>query len=143
MLDTSNMPDTHPSDVDPEVGFFDRFATRASHFVSRAPFFAFCVILVVVWAPTMFLMKLDTSQLIINTATTIITFLMVAILQNSQTRFEAATNKKLNAIADALSDLLEWSAANVGKLDQAVQDELMRDAEELRTAVGLEHREST
>lgn len=124
---------THPSEVDEHISFFDRFASRASTFVSRAPFFAFCVLLVVLWVPTMFLMNMDTSQLIINTATTIITFLMVAILQNSQTRFEGATNKKLNAVADALADLLEWMKVQ----------ELQTDAEELRLAVGLEHREST
>jgi len=135
------MPETHPSEVDEHVGFFDRFAAWASTFVSRAPFFAFCVLLVIVWAPTMFFMKMDTSQLIINTATTIITFLMVAILQNTQTRFEAATSKKLNAIADALADFLEHTAQN--SRSKAKCEHLMNDAEELRMAVGLEHREST
>jgi uncharacterized membrane protein len=32
--------------------FFDRFAGRCANFVSRAPFFTFCVLLVVLWAPT-------------------------------------------------------------------------------------------
>lgn len=59
-------------------GFFDRFAGRSAAFVSRAPFFVFCVLLVVVWAPGNF----DTYQLLINTPTTIVTFLLVALLQN-------------------------------------------------------------
>jgi hypothetical protein len=51
---------------------FDRFAGRCSQFVSRAPFFTFCVLLVVLWAPTYFLVgNFDTYQLIINTPTTI------------------------------------------------------------------------
>jgi low affinity Fe/Cu permease len=54
---------------------------------SRAVFFAFCVLPIVVWAPSILVFgSIDTWQLIINTATTIITFLMVALLQNSQTR---------------------------------------------------------
>src|SRR2546421_11905593 len=89
-----------PSDVDPYVGFFDRFATWAARVASRAPFFFFCVILVIVWFPSIaFIRSIDTWQLIINTATTIITFLMVALLQNSQTREDQATQHKLNAIA--------------------------------------------
>ena len=96
-----------PSEVSDEVGRFDRFAAVASRFASR-DFFAGCVLLVVVWAPTYFLFgSVDTWQLLINTATTIITFLMVALVQNSQTRADQAVQHKLNAIADALADLME------------------------------------
>jgi len=150
MLDTRNMSETHPSEVDEQVGFFDRFAERASLFVAKAPFFAACVIFVVCWL-VQGIVKMSTEglmafasttyQLEINTTTTIVTFLMVAILQNSQTRGDAAMQKKLNAIADALSDLLEHTAEQVEDTD-ACQN-LMEDAEELRAAVGLEHREST
>lgn len=122
-----------PRDVSEHRGFFDRFAERASIIASRAPFFAFCMLLVLVWAPSYFIFdNLDTWQLVINTATTIITFLMVALLQNSQRRFENAVNHKLNAIADALADFME-----------ADERGLDRHVEELRVAVGLEHREST
>jgi low affinity Fe/Cu permease len=82
---------TMPSSVTGQLGFFDRFAGAASSFASRAPFFAGCVLLIVVWAPSIGLFNLDTWQLIINTATTIITFLLVALLQNSQTRNDQAT----------------------------------------------------
>ena len=76
-----------------ERTFFDQFAGSTADIVSRAPLFTFCVLLVVVWAPTYFLVgNFDTYQLIINTPTTIITFLLVALLQNTQ--------HKLNAIAD-------------------------------------------
>lgn len=126
-----------PSDVTPEVSMFDRFATSAGHFVSRAWFFALCVLLVVLWAPTYFLVgSIDTWQLIINTATTIITFLMVALLQNTQTRSDAATQDKLNAVAQGLSELMSESAHvhDRPKLHEAVK--------ELRAAVGLEESES-
>ena len=78
---------TMPSEVNDRVGAFDRFAEKVAEIASRAWFFVFCVLLVVLWAPsTLFLGNIDTWQLIINTATTIITFLLVALLQNTQTR---------------------------------------------------------
>src|SRR4051812_15041566 len=90
-----------PSDVGERVGLFDRFAGTASNFVSRAPFFVLCVVLVVVWAPSYVIFRdVDTWQLIINTATTIVTFLLVALLQNSQSRSDQATQGKLNALAE-------------------------------------------
>lgn len=120
-----------PSEVSSHIGLFDRFAEHASAFASRAWFFCFCVLLVVLWAPSIiFIRNVDTWQLIINTLTTIVTFLMVALLQNSQTRANQAVQHKLNAIADALSDLMS-------------EDEHLQDAKELRAAVGLEEHEST
>lgn len=129
--------DDLPSSVTGEIGPFDRFAGAASAIASRAPFFAACVLLIVVWAPTFSLMKIDTWQLIINTATTIITFLLVALLQNSQTRNDQATQHKLNAIADALADLMAHQARSHH------DDDLERDLRELKLAVGLEDREGT
>src|SRR5690242_14030957 len=96
-----------PSAVPHHLGLFDRFAIWTSNLVARATFFTFCVLLVVIWVPTIFfLQSVDTWQLIINTVTTIITFLMVALLQNTQTRSDEALQHKLNAIADALADLM-------------------------------------
>jgi hypothetical protein len=118
--------------------FFDRFAGRCADFVSRAPFFTFCVLLVVVWAPTYFLVgNFDTYQLIINTPTTIITFLLVALLQNTQKRSEQALQHKLDAVADGLADLMEHFAAD-DPGQQAAKEDLSGDIEDLRAAVGLE-----
>lgn len=115
---------------------FDRFAGAASAVVARAPFFAFCVLLVLIWLPTFFLFQsVDTWQLIINTVTTIVTFLLVALLQNSQRRSDQAIQQKLNAIADALADLMSTHENDSGR-------DVRRDIEELRSAVGLEDRES-
>jgi hypothetical protein len=125
-----------PSAVTGRVGFFDRFAGVASHFVSRAPFFAFCVMLVAIWAPTFFVLgDVDTWQLIINTVTTIVTFLLVALLQNTQYRTDEATQHKLNAIAEGLAELMGHVADD--------GDRLSKDVGELRRAVGLEERESS
>src|SRR5690242_21859029 len=85
-----------PTEVSSRVGFFDRFAGLTSRLASRAPFFACCIVLVVLWlvqgviavfAHGRFSSFTSSSyQLEINTTTTIITFLLVALLQNSQTR---------------------------------------------------------
>jgi hypothetical protein len=99
-----------PSEVSSRVGFFDRFAGGAALVASRAFFFAFCVLLVVLWAPTYFLLKdVDTWQLIINTVPTIVTFLLLALLQNTQTRSDQAVQHKLNAIGDGLADLMSMA----------------------------------
>jgi low affinity Fe/Cu permease len=122
-----------PSEVDGHVSLFDRFAGAATTFVSRGPFFALCLGLVLVWAPSYFIFRsVDTWQLVINTVTTIVTFLLVALLQNSQTRADAALQHKLNAIATALAQVME--AVDPG--DRAARDEL-------RQAVGLEDREGS
>lgn len=118
--------------------FFDRFAGRIAEFVSRAPFFGFCVLLVVLWAPTYFLVgNFDTYQLIINTPTTIITFLLVALLQNTQKRSEQALQHKLDAVADGLADLMEHFAEDDPER-RAAKEDLAGDIEDLRAAVGLE-----
>ncbi|MEA3019345.1 MAG: hypothetical protein QOI47_869 [Actinomycetota bacterium] len=135
-----------PSEVSTDVGVFDRFAGAAAQVASRAPFFAMCIALVAGWlvqgAVTLAItgdwgrLLSPNYQLEINTTTTIITFLMVALLQNSQTRNDLAIQHKLNAIADGLADLMGHTAA-------ADPDALARDIRELRLAVGLEEREST
>lgn len=136
-MSSDNRPVLMPSDVSTRVGVFDRFAGWSSKVVGRAAFFTFCVVLVVVWAPSIWVLHdIDTWQLIINTVTTIITFLMVALLQNSQSRSDQAIQHKLNAIADGLADLMEGQKQNSGP-------DLTQDVAELREAVGLEEHESS
>jgi low affinity Fe/Cu permease len=114
-------------------GSFDRFAERSAELVSKAPFFAFCVALVVVWAPSYFLVDdFDTYQLLINTPTTIITFLLVALLQNTPRRAERAFHKKLDALADGMADLMRHFAQE--------DNELHKEIEDLKAAVGLEEK---
>lgn len=136
------MQEDKPSDVKDDRGPFDSFADKASVYTAKAYFFAGCVLVVLVWAATGPIFKFnETWQLIINTGTTIVTFLLVALFQNAQQRFENTMNKKTNAIADALSDLLNWTAdQNSGDPSCST---LQEHARELREAVGLEHREST
>ncbi len=115
---------------------FDRIASGVSRIVAKAWFFCACALIVLIWAPSYFAIgDVDTWQLIINTLTTIITFLLVALLQNTQYRSDQAAQKKLNAIVEALADVMEALAQ---------QDTTMpSDVEQLRRASGLEEREGT
>lgn len=132
----SDAPIRRPSEVTGDLSVFDRFASATSRLAAGAWFFALCVLLVVIWAPSYFLFRsVDTWQLIINTVTTIVTFLLVALLQNTQMRSDEAVQDKLNEIADGLADLMESLADD--------RPELRRDCDELRAAVGLERRESS
>jgi len=125
-----------PSEISEHLSVFDRFASVMSRLAAGAWFFALCVLLVVIWVPSYFLFhSVDTWQLIINTLTTIVTFLLVALLQNTQMRSDEAVQDKLNEIADALADLMESLADD--------RPQLRQDCAELRAAVGLERRESS
>ena len=85
----------------------------------------------VVWVPSILaIQNVDTWQLLINTATTIVTFLLVALLQNSQRRSEVAMHQKLDALADGLADLMEGVEPG--------NERLQNDMRELRQAVGVE-----
>ena len=108
--------DRLPSSVSDRLGLFDRFASGVGRLVSRAPFFAAAVAIVLAWliegafkvaaeGPRAFLDQ--TYQLQINTVTTVITFLLVALLQNTQARDNVAVQDKLNAIAEGLSVLMD------------------------------------
>lgn len=93
-------------------GFFDRFAAKTGTQVARPWFFAACVISVLVWAATGPLAKFgSTWQLIINTGTTIVTFLLVALLQNTQDRSTKALHSKLDALSIAVALILEDTGA--------------------------------
>src|SRR4051812_40427558 len=84
---------------------FDKFAEAVNKFVSGAWFFALGFFLVLAWLIGLPIAG-PTNQLyhlVLNSPTTAITFLLVPILLNSQSRNEKAMNAKLNAIADALA----------------------------------------
>ena len=106
----------HPEKPEPRVGqrWFTDFANAASHAAGRAITFAVAVLVILAWAITGPIFGFsDTWQLIINTGTTIITFLMVFLIQNSQNRDNAAIQVKL--------------------------DELIRTGQVRNTFVGIEH----
>ena len=78
---------------------FNRFAKWASRAVGRPAAFIFAGTIILVWALTGPVFGFDnTWQLVINTGTTIVTFLMVFLIQNSQNRDTAALQLKLDEL---------------------------------------------
>ena len=70
---------------------FADMATWVAHVAGRPVAFVLCVLVVLAWAVTGPLFGFsDTWQLVINTGTTIVTFLMVFLIQNTQNRDGAA-----------------------------------------------------
>lgn len=81
---------------------FERFANAATKFTGSSPAFLIAAAIVVVWAVTGPLFNYsETWQLVINTGTTIITFLMVFLIQKAQNKDGKAIQLKLNELIAA------------------------------------------
>ena len=108
---------------------FRVFARRSSIMLGSAWAFAGAVLVIVVWlitGPTFHFS--DTWQLIINTATTVVTFLMVFLIQNTQNRDAKAMHLKLDELIRAMKgarnklvDLEELSDEELSKLEEQFQ----------------------
>jgi low affinity Fe/Cu permease len=123
---------THPTDVSEETSWFDRLADRMSRTVARAPFFLACVAVVAVWVAAGPLVHYSHGWVdALQVVATLVTFLIVALLENEGWRGNKATQRKLNAMAGALAELLEHSDVDPDHVRQ------------LNAAVGLEKRESS
>ncbi|MGN7998584.1 low affinity iron permease family protein [Sphingomonas sp. 22176] len=84
---------------------FERFAQSVAGWAGRPPAFAFAFLVIVVWgfSGPVFHWS-DTWQLVINTGTTIVTFLMVFLIQNAQNRDAAALQAKLDEVIRAIAE---------------------------------------
>jgi len=106
---------------------FRKFAHKASHAVGTAWAFLAAVTLIVVWAISgPFLHFSDPWQLTINTSTTIITFLMVFLIQNAQNRDSQALHLKL----DELLRSQEKARTGLINLEELSDKEIKRFQEE-------------
>lgn len=113
--------------------WFGRFAKKTAHYAGRPGTFATAILLIVGWAASGPLFGFsDTWQLIVNTSTTIVTFLMVFLIQNSQNRDGEALQIKLDELIkvqknanNALMDLEDLSEEELDK----VREEFVRMAE--------------
>jgi low affinity Fe/Cu permease len=86
----------HARNGHPPVNMFERLSHRVAHAMGRPAAFLTALLVVVVWAVSGPVFGFsDTWQLVINTGTTIVTFLMVFLIQQSQNRDTLALQVKL------------------------------------------------
>ena len=114
-------------------GPFERFVDAVNERVSRAPFFAVILVALAAWAVSYPLWKTTTKwELALHTGSSILSLLLLVLLENAGRRSEEAAQEKLNVLAEALAALMDSRAADDPELDEAVG--------KLRRAVGLEER---
>ena len=113
---------------------FERFVEISTKLISRAPFFAVVVAIVVIWGASYPLWKSTTKwELAIHTFGGVLSLLLLVLLENAGRRNTEAMQEKLNVLAEALASLMEA---------QLTEDshELREAIDDLREAVGLEER---
>jgi low affinity Fe/Cu permease len=112
---------------------FARFSARSSHYLGSRWAFIGAIGVILVWAVTGPIFHYsDTWQLVINTGTTIVTFLMVFLIQNTQNRDARAIHLKLNELIHAI-DKAKNKMIDVENLSDLELDELARTYEKIRT----------
>jgi low affinity Fe/Cu permease len=114
---------------------FTHVASGVSRWTGRPIVFLSCVLIVIVWAVSGPMFKFsDTWQLVINTGTTIVTFLMVFLIQNTQNRDNAALQAKLDELIRA-----EGKAKNkfigIEHLTDAELEDILAECEKHRPEV--------
>ncbi len=120
--------------------WYSRFAKIAARFCGRPRVFVVAVLVIVVWFVTGPLFHFsDTWQLVINTGTTIVTFLMVFLIQNTQNRDTEAIQLKLDELIratqgahNALLDLEELEEDTLDSFRERYQALAGEAREELR-----------
>ena len=112
---------------------FERFVESVQGKVSQAPFFLLCLAIVLVWlvsAP--FWPDLKQWQVAIHTVASVLSILLLVLLENAGRRTEEASHEKLNVLAEGLAELMESHSRTDPELEEATQ--------KLRDAIGLEER---
>ncbi len=109
--------------------FFSRFATSVADLSGKPSAFVAAVVVVLLWAIAgPFFGFSDTWELVINTGTTIITFLMVFVLQNSQNRDGKAMQAKLDELILASKARNEY--VGIEKMDEQELKSLIKKLDE-------------
>ena len=112
---------------------FEKFVEAVHRQVSQAPFFLVCLAIVILWAASVPLWPdLKQWQVAIHTVSSVLSLLLLVLLENSGRRAEEAAQEKLNVIAEALAELMESRARD--------DEELTEATSKLRDAIGLEER---
>jgi low affinity Fe/Cu permease len=112
---------------------FSRFATQIAALTGRPVTFALALGTILVWAISGPIFRFsDTWQLVINTGTTIVTFLMVFVIQNAQNRDAMAIQVKLDELICATKDARD-KLVGIEDMDDVVVESLKTELKE-RTA---------
>ena len=112
---------------------FEKFVEAVQGRVSRAPFFLLCLAVVLVWLVSAPLgPDLKQSQVAIHTVASVLSILLLVLLENAGRRTEEASHEKLNVIAEGLAELMESHSRSDPELEDATR--------KLREAIGLEER---
>jgi low affinity Fe/Cu permease len=113
-----------------QADIFTRFTSRVSIALGHPWVFILALVVLLMWGLSGPLLGFsDTWQLIINNSTTIITFLMVFIIQNTQNRDNLAFNIKLNAIMKKL----KISDEDLMEVEEKSDKELERKKKKMQT----------
>ena len=123
---------------------FTRIASAIAFFAGQPLAFVLALGLMIVWAATGPVFHYsDTWQLVVNTATTIVTFLMVFLIQNSQNRDAAAMQAKLDELIRALDGarnrfigIEHLSDHEIERLRAALEKECGDEAESASRSIG-------
>lgn len=115
--------------------FFTKVAGRVAAFTGQPVAFVGALALILLWGVSGPLFHYsDTWQLVVNTATTIVTFLMVFLIQNSQNRDAAAMQAKLDELIRALDNarghfvgIEHLTDTEIGKIREDVERECERE----------------
>jgi low affinity Fe/Cu permease len=122
----------------PRRSLFTRLSQVTAHWAGKPQTFFVALSVILLWAVSgPFFGFNDTWQLVINTSTTIVTFLMVFIIQNSQNRDTAAMQIKLDEllskIEGAREELMDLEELDEEKIE-AIRDEFEQRAEKARAS---------
>jgi low affinity Fe/Cu permease len=125
-----------PEPVARASDWFGAFAAQASAWVGSRWAFALAGLVIVVWAVSgPYFHYSDTWQLVINTGTTIVTFLMVFLIQNTQNRDARAINLKLNELIRAI-DAARDQMIDIESLSDVELKVIQEKFEKIKAAVG-------
>jgi low affinity Fe/Cu permease len=114
--------------------WFDSFARKTSLFCGKPIVFLAAVLIVVAWAATGPIFRYsDTWQLVINTGTTIVTFLMVFLIQNTQNRDSLAVQVKLAELIIAV----EGAHNKLANCEELSEEELEHLHEDFRKQASI------
>ena len=112
---------------------FTKFAKWTAHVTGQPPVFVGAVLFIVVWALTGPVFSFnETWQLVVNTATTIVTFLMVFLIQNTQNRDTGAMQTKLDELIRSIEGAHN-ALLDLEELDEEEIEHIRRDYRELAT----------